>query len=91
MIRIWSALGYLPPNHAEERRHRLVLFALVRGRRLLAMLFRLLLVAVVLELFLANGLLDFFGGQDGGRLALRASAPCLAAGPPRRSAPPLLK
>jgi len=29
------------------------------------MLFRLLLVAVVLELFLANGLLDFFRGQGG--------------------------
>src|SRR6266705_4580895 len=37
------------------------------------LLFRLLLVAVVLELFLANGLLDFFRGQGGQCSALRTA------------------
>ena len=39
------------------------------------MLFRLLLVAVVLELLLADGLLDFFRGQGGQCLALWATVP----------------
>src|SRR2546430_8828589 len=39
------------------------------------MLFRLLLVAVVFELFLADGLLDFFRGQGGQSLPLRAPVP----------------
>ncbi len=45
------------------------------------MLVRLLLVAMVLELFLANGLLGFFRRQGGqyGPLILTASVPHLAA------------
>ena len=39
------------------------------------MLFRLLLVAVVLELFLANRLLSFFRRQGGQSLPLRAPVP----------------
>src|SRR5207247_7172234 len=39
------------------------------------MLFRLLLVAMVLELFLANRLLDFFRRQGGQSLPLRATVP----------------
>src|SRR6266496_863840 len=85
-----SALRHLPPHHPKQRRHRLLLPSLVRRLRLAAMLIRLL-VPVVLELLLANGLLRFFRGHDGGGLALRASASRLAAcGPPRRCAPPLL-
>src|SRR5207245_2519469 len=52
------------------RRHRLFLPPLVRWLRFAAML-RCLLVSVVLELFLANGLLDFFRRHDGGGLPLR--------------------
>ena len=43
------------------------------------MLFRLLLVAMVLELFLANRLLGFFRRHDGRGLALLASASRLVA------------
>ena len=74
------ALRHFPPNHPKQRRHRLLLPALVRRLRLFALLIRLL-VAVVLELFLTNRLLDFFRRQGGqcGSLFLTASVPHLAA------------
>ena len=47
-------LRHFPSDNTEERRHGLLLRALVRRCRLFAMLVRLLLVAVVLELLSAN-------------------------------------
>src|SRR5882672_2693433 len=44
---------------------------------------------MVLELFLANGLLDFFRGQGRQGVPLRTAAG-FRRGPPRRCAPPLL-
>ena len=67
------ALRYFPPNQPKQRGHRLFLRPLVRRRRLAAMLVRLLLVAVVIELVLANRLLDFFLRHGGWGLALGAS------------------
>src|SRR6267154_1096873 len=49
-----QGLRHLSAHHPKQRRHRLLLPPLSRRRRLTARLFRLLLVAVVLELFLAN-------------------------------------
>jgi len=59
------ALRHFPSDYAKQRRHSLLLRPLVRRRRFAARLIRLLLVAVVLELFLTNGLLDFFLRQGG--------------------------
>ena len=73
-----SALRHFPSYHPKQRRHRLFLPALVRRLRFCALLGRLL-VAVVLELLLANRLLSFFRGHDRGGLALRASASRLVA------------
>jgi hypothetical protein len=79
-------LRHLPPHHPKQRRHRLLLPPLSRRRRLTLTFFRLL-VAVVLELFLANGLLGFFRRQGGQYVPLR-TATGLRRGPPRRCATP---
>ena len=57
-------LRHFPPNNPKQRRHSLLLPPLVRRLRFAALLVRLL-VAVVLELFLTNRLLDFFRRQGG--------------------------